>query len=93
MSCNDCDAVYIGETCRILKQRTEEHRKDVDKAKVTSDLHVQSTGHSFNFMDVGVIGKSNNVRIRRKLGGIHSFKATNTINITWDVNAVYHTVV
>ena len=27
MSCNDCNALYIGETDRLLKERTEEHRK------------------------------------------------------------------
>ena len=74
MCCNNCDAMYIGETGRHLKDRTEEHRKDVVKSKVTSNvyLHVLSTGHSFNFNDASVIGKSNNVRIRRKLEGIHS---------------------
>ena len=68
MCCNNCDAVYIGETGRLLKDRTEEHCKDV-KSKVTSNvyLHVLSTGRSFNFNDASVIGKSNNVRIRRKL--------------------------
>ena len=29
LSCNDCDEVYIGETGRLLKERTEEHREDV----------------------------------------------------------------
>ena len=34
MSCNDCDAVNIRETGRLLKERTQEHLKDVDKANV-----------------------------------------------------------
>ena len=74
MCCSNCDAVYIGETGRLLKDRTEEHHKDVVKSKVTSNvyLHVLSTGQSFNFNDASAIGKSNNVRIRRKLEGIHS---------------------
>ena len=38
LSCNDCDVVYIGETGRLLKQQTEEHRKDVDKVKVTLNV-------------------------------------------------------
>ena len=79
MSCNDCDMIYIIKTGRtnkgklvgLIKERTEEHRIDVDKAKVTSHvyLHIQSTGHSFNFLDISVVGKSNNVRIRRKFEG------------------------
>ena len=83
MCCNNCDNVYIGETGRLLKDRTEEHRKDVVKSKVTSNvyLHVLSTGHSFNFNDANGIGKSNNVRIRRKLEGITTcLKTLNTIN-------------
>ena len=95
MCCNNCDAVYIGETGRLLKDRTEEHRKDVVKSKVTSNvyLHVLSTGQSFNFNDASVIGKSNNVRIRRKLEGIHSLKTLNIINRTWEIHPVYHSVV
>ena len=79
MSRNGCDVVRIGETGRLLKERTEEHRKDVDKAKGTPNmyLHVQSMGHSFNFLDVGIVGKSNKVRIRRKFEVIHSCKTTN----------------
>ena len=95
MYCNNCDAVYyyIGETGRLPKDRTEEHRKDVVKSKATSNvyLHVLSTGHSFNFNDASVIGKSN-VRIRRKLEGIH-FKTFNTINRAWEVHPIYHSVV
>ena len=36
LSCSDCDVLYNGKTDRLLKERTEEHRKDVDKSKVTS---------------------------------------------------------
>ena len=38
MSYNDCDVVYIGETGRILKERTEEHSNDLNKTK---DRHNQ----------------------------------------------------
>ena len=74
---------------------TEEHRKDVVKSKVTSNvyLHVLSTGQSINFNDASVIGKSNNVRKRRKLEGIHSHKTLNNINRAWEVHPVYHSVV
>ena len=34
IGCNNCDAVYIGETGRLLKDRRDEHRKDVVKSKV-----------------------------------------------------------
>ena len=95
MCCKNCDAVYIGETGWLLEDRTDEHRKDVVKSKVTSNvyLHVLSTGHSFNFNDASVIRKSNNVRIRRKLEGIHSLKTLNTFNRAWEVHPVYTLVV
>ena len=95
MCCNNCDAVYIGETGRLLKDRRDEHRKDVVKSKVTFNvyLHVLSTVHSVNFNDSSVIGKSNNVRIRRKLELIHSLKTLNTINRACEVHPVYHSVV
>ena len=38
MCCNDCDVVSIIETGRLLKEQKEKHRKDVDKAKVTSNV-------------------------------------------------------
>ena len=41
ISCNDCDAVHIGETGRLLKERREEQRKDViDNAIVISNVYL-----------------------------------------------------
>ena len=67
LSVNDCSAVYIEETGRLLNERIEGHRKDVAKSKATSNvyLHVQSTGHTF---DVNVIAQSSNVKIEKNNG-------------------------
>ena len=69
-------AVYIGETGRLLIERIfEEHRKDEAKSKATSNvyLHLQSTGHTFDFSNVNVITESSNIKLRRRLkGNTHS---------------------
>ena len=86
LCCNDCSAVYIGDTGRLLNERIEEHRKDVAKSNATANvyLHVQSTGHTFDFSNVNVIAQSSNVKLRRRLEGIHTFKTDNTINRACD---------
>ena len=40
LSCKDCDSMYIGETGRWLSDRIKEHKKDVEKEKLTSNFFV-----------------------------------------------------
>ena len=74
----------IGETGRLLNELIEEHRKDEAKSKATSNvyLHVQSTGHTFDFSNVNVITESSNVKLRRRLkGNTHSRLITPSIEL------------
>jgi len=51
LDCNDCDAVYVGETGRQVKDRMREHQSDILKSKPVSKVyrHVNASGHSFDF--------------------------------------------
>ena len=57
LDCNECDAVYVGETGRQVKDRMREHQNDIVKGKQVSKVynHVNETGHSFNFDNVSVL--------------------------------------
>ena len=54
--CSDCTAVHIRETGQLPTQRTQEHRKDVEKSKPASYVYtnVQSTKRTFDFNNVNV---------------------------------------
>ena len=38
LDCNDCSAIYVGETGRQVKERMKEHRDDIIKKKPVSKV-------------------------------------------------------
>ena len=38
VNCNDCSASYIGQTGRQVKDRMDEHKRDVENCKRTSHI-------------------------------------------------------
>ena len=73
ITCEKCCDIYIGETCRMLKERFKEHRrlanyllKHPDSQRTTEvGLHFSTNGHTSEDMRVGVIKKVRNI-IERK---------------------------
>ena len=51
ISCNDCEATYVGETGRSFNIRCGEHRSAVDKHDNRNNIamHHTKTGHSINW--------------------------------------------
>ena len=46
ISCNDCEASYIGETERSLKVRFSEHRRPSStNSEVSKHIHQENPGH------------------------------------------------
>ena len=82
LGCNECDVVYVGETGRQVKDRMQEHRKDVERKKQASKIsnHVEATGHSFDFENVSVLDSCSSAKTRRLLEGVHTALRPNSIN-------------
>ena len=58
ISCQDCEASYIGQTGRNLSQRITEHRRAVQKLDTFSSAmseHVCQTGHSINWDNPSIL--------------------------------------
>ncbi|UYV61346.1 hypothetical protein LAZ67_1004494 [Cordylochernes scorpioides] len=53
IKCNDCDSVYVGETGRYIKDRIQEHDRNIrhNDPKSLIVQHISQTGHSFNTTD------------------------------------------
>ena len=94
LDCNDCDAVYVGETGRQVKDRMREHQSDILKAKPVSKVysHVNASGHSFDFQNVRILDSSQHVKIRLQLESIHTELQSNPINRSLTLNNIYHPI-
>ena len=91
IDCNDCEAVYVGETGRQLKVRVNEHKEDVRKQKMLSNvyMHSRDNNHSFDFNNVNVLDRHSNANSRKQLESIYTFKSELTINRAYDLNDIY----
>jgi hypothetical protein len=52
IECNSCDAQYVGQTGRNLKERIKEHEKSTNKGEILKSgiaEHAHTTGHSINW--------------------------------------------
>ena len=91
IGCKDCDAKYVGETGRQVRDRMSEHQRDIRNKKSASKVyeHVRNTGHSFNFEDVSVLDNCAHRKTRLHLESIHTFKENNSINRALILNDTY----
>ena len=92
IDCNDCNSSYIGETGRQLKQRVSEHKDDIVKKIHTSNVyhHVRDTSHSFDFNNVKILDKCNNVTSRKYIESCHTLTHHNSFNRSYDLPILYH---
>ena len=91
LCCNNCDAVYVGETGRQVQDRMQEHMKDVENKKINSNvsMHVQTTGHSFDFQNVAVLDSCTSTKVRKHLESVHTNLQSNPINRSITLNENY----
>ena len=82
VDCSDCDAVYVGETGRQVKDRMREHQRDIVTQKRVSKVynHVSDTGHDFDFDNVKVLDNCSHYKVRLHLESIHTHLQPNPIN-------------
>ena len=64
IECNNCSAVYIGETKHVLKYRMSEHEKYKNKNSVVSKYLTSNNSHSFDFSKVKILDREQNYKKR-----------------------------
>ena len=82
IDCNNCDAVYIGETSKIVGDRIKEHQNCVRRKYENSLIykHVEDFRHSFNFENTKILQQSKQLGTRRNLESFYSYANSNSIN-------------
>lgn len=57
MPCRDCDQVYVGQTCRLLKKRLKEHELNINECetKLSSVSQHRLCGHYMDFGSTKVL--------------------------------------
>lgn len=100
IGCNCCNKVYIGETCRRLKTRIAEHKRDCETGNNKTGLsqHAWNNNHFFNF-------NYNNIKIlaREKISYKRKFFESifikkhldicvNLQSERWHINNYYHCI-
>lgn len=81
--CQDCDAVYIGESKRSLKQRSTEHARAVKNGDVTKNEiadHCWKFDHKFNWDEKRIVDKEQDWTSRKVKETIHSLNEKKHIN-------------
>ena len=91
LDCADCNAKYVGETGRQVRDRMTEHKRDISNKKPASKVyeHVSRTGHSFKFEEVSVLDSCSNRKTRLHLESIHTYKEEDSINRSLVLNSAY----
>ena len=91
ISCKNCDKVYIGETGRHLKNRIQEHQRNIINEEPNSQIyqHKNLTGHAFDFENVKILATEENPSTRRFLEAGHSKIKTKSINRKIDIPEIF----
>ncbi|KYN08834.1 hypothetical protein ALC57_19055, partial [Trachymyrmex cornetzi] len=85
IDCNDCDASYVGQTCRQLGTRISEHRNDIKKKNTNQTVvTMHRNNHDFKWQNVKIsdIERNYNKRLISKI--INIKRQTNGINLNKD---------
>lgn len=92
--CQNCDAVYIGQSIQHLNERLNGHK--FAKNKTALKKHVQITKHNFNFNDTKILNKEINNKSRNFLEMIQIKRHTHAVNDKTDIgnlSKIYHSLI
>ncbi|BHF67831.1 hypothetical protein SprV_0301086000 [Sparganum proliferum] len=86
--CQNCDAMYVGETGKRLGTRLHEHQLAINRKDKLSMVygHVKQQNHNFAFEKARVIGRANDKMARLML---ESWSSTGTLNRALDLHPAY----
>jgi len=91
ISCRNCDASYVGQTCRQLKTRISEHKKHISRNTTTHSViteHRLQFGHDFDWEGVEILDAERNFNKRLISEMINIKSQKNGINLQTDTEAL-----
>jgi len=92
ISCNDCNASYVGQTTRLLKTRIAEHRnhirRNTNQHSVITDHRLNN--HEFAWDKVEVLDEERIYRKRLMSEMIFITRQTNGLNLQSDTDNLHH---
>ena len=92
ISCNDCDATYVGQTGRKLKTRIAEHRNHIKyntSARSVITEHRRQLDHEFKWEEVEILDEEPSYRRRLVSEMINIRKQKNGINLQTDTEGLH----
>ena len=87
LTCETCKAEYIGETCRILQDRVEEHKKGPSSSVWKHTM--QPGGHYFDFEKIEVIDRADSESKLKLIELQHIIKQKPLINKQLNTDSKY----
>ena len=93
--CNDCNGVYIGQTCQLLKNRLNGHKYD-KKNKTALTNHMLEKEHTFNYEQVQILRTENHTKKREIYEMIEIQRNHNSINSKADtkqLSKIYYNII
>ena len=93
ISCRDCDASYVGQTCRQVKTRISEHRnhigRNVSSHSVITEHRIEC-GHEFDWDGVKVLDHERFYHKRLISEILHIKQQCNGLNLQSDTDFLHH---
>lgn len=87
IKCNDCDASYVGQTCRKLNTRIKEHRQHIIRNTNTKSViidHRINLNHDFNWNETEILDIEPYYNKRMVSEMLHIKKQYNSLNLQTD---------
>jgi len=95
ISCNDCEASYVGQTKRQLKTRVNEHFRNISSTSANPSViteHTLQMSHSFDWKNVKILDTERNyfkrsisemIHIKEQSFGLNSQKDTEFLDSSY----------
>ena len=87
INCNNCSAVYIGESGRNMEIRLKEHERDFRNMKMNNNMfqHMSETNHTFDLKNFKILATEKNRFPRKIIEAAFSKFNENSINRKVDI--------
>ena len=95
ISCNDCDATYVGQTCRLLHTRINEHRAHIRRNSTQQSVITDHRllNHDFKWDEIEVLDEERNLNKRLLSEMLLIKRQKNGLNAQKDLDRLQHNYV